>query len=195
MKVTVALILGFLLSCQTHAQSNRIEQLQSEIANLVAEMKKETKVNNMKHINQVEGFKDGLWIESTNGGLWFVNYKMGLKDGKMSIYYTNGQKHVDATYKDGFLVDTVKFYDPKGGLYYTYENIEYNDSIVERKKAKVEGGSIYFAKEKHRFEYRAYAKKYTSEGFLYKEGELLFDDEWIYSNFNIGEWKYHDEIH
>lgn len=186
--IILILFLGFNISGQQF-NNTKIIEIQDKIAKLIGELKKETSVNYMKHFNQVEGFKQGLWIESTNGYLWFINYKGGLKDGNMLIYYTSGIKHVEAKYKDGFLIEKVVFYDTKGVVEQTYENITLNDSIVERKIESVEGGRIYFSKDKHKFDYKAYIKRYTSEGVLYKEGYGLFDDNWIFKMQPIGEWK------
>ena len=167
----------------------KIQLLQEKIAQLVGELQKETQLNTMKHVNQVEGFKDGLWIESTNGEFWFTNYKMGLKDGKMNVFYTSGKKYVEAEYKEGFLIGKVTFYDTKGVASATYEKIAQNDSIVDIQIEKAEGDHIYFTKEKHRYDYKAYTKRYTAGGILYSEGFGLFDDKWIFTSFKVGEWK------
>ncbi|MBV6647078.1 MAG: hypothetical protein KI790_16595 [Cyclobacteriaceae bacterium] len=186
----------FLTFCTTQliGQSNeqQIEQLQDQIAKSVGELKKLTSVNYMKHFNQVQGFKHGLWIESTNGELWFANYDTGLKHGELTIYYTSGKKYIEATYDQGTLTGKVTFYDTRGGLLQTYERIEPNDTIVERPIEKVEGKSIYFTKEKHRYDYRVYVKKYMSSGVLYKEGYGLVDDDWILTYFSVGEWQQHE---
>jgi hypothetical protein len=65
-----------------------------------------------------------------------------------------GKKDVEASYKQGLLTDTVKFYDSDGGLLRTYEDIALCDTIVEIKIEKSEGNKIYFSKEKHKFEYK-----------------------------------------
>lgn len=92
MRVLLVLLFGILFFKQAEAQTENVEKIQSEIANLIGELKKETPVNYMKYLNQFEGFKHGLWIESIKGQIEFVNYDLGLKDGKTTIYYTNGKK-------------------------------------------------------------------------------------------------------
>ena len=188
-------LLFFLLVVQISAQdkSAKIQNLQDQIAKTIGEIKKISKVNYMKHYNQVEGFKHGLWIESTNGEIWFTNYDMGLKHGKQTIYYTGGMKYIEANYDQGELIDKVTFYDPQGGLLWTYEGIEPNDSIVEIKREKAEGNKIYFTKEKYRYDYRVYIKKYMDNGLLYKEGYGLIDKDWIFTYFPVGEWIYNEE--
>ena len=171
----------------------KIQSLQERIAQLVGELQKVTKLNYMQHVNQVEGYKQGLWIESTNGEFWFTNYKMGKKDGKMTVFYTSGKKYVEANYKDGFLIGNVTFFDPKGVIDMTYEKIAQNDTIVEIQVEAAEGDHIYFTKENHKYEYKAYMKRYTEKGTLYAEGFGLFDDRWIFKSFKIGNWISHDE--
>ncbi len=171
----------------------RIDELQDRIAQTVGELKSLGKVNYMKHVNQVEGYKQGLWLESTNGELWFTNYELGLRHGDLTIYYTSGKVFVKAKYDMGELIDKVSFFDSNGVLLKTYENIQPNDSTVERKREKVEGGKIYFTREKHRYDYKAYVKKYMSNGALYKEGYGLVDRNWFLSHFEIGEWEYAGE--
>ena len=185
------LVVGLQVSGQQKNEA-KIQLLQEKIAQLVGELQKETQLNTMKHVNQVEGFKDGLWIESTNGEFWFTNYKMGLKDGKMNVFYTSGKKYVEAEYKEGFLIGKVTFYDTKGVVEETYEKIVQNDSIVEIQIEKAEGDHIYFTKEKHRYDYKAYMKRYTADGILYTEGLGLFDDKWIFKSFKVGEWISHE---
>jgi len=195
MRITIltAVILFFIFKVNGQQINNsKILKLQDKIAQMIGELKNETSVNYMKHINQVEGFKQGLWIESTNGEVWFANYDLGLKHGDLTIYSTSGKKYVAAKYDKGFLIDTVVFYNLKGLISETYENITSNDTIVERQIETAEGDKIYFSKEKHRFDYKAYVKKYTDEGILYAEGFGLFDDAWILHLFPIREWKYHE---
>lgn len=197
MRISFLTVLILIFVVQVSGQQinkSKIIELQDSIALMIGKLKKETSVNYMQHINQVEGFKQGLWIESTNGEVWFINYDQGLKHGDLTVYYTFGKKLLEAKYDKGFLIDSVVFYDPKGVISETYENITLNDSIVDRQIETAEDGNIYFSKVKHRFDYKAYIKRYTEEGFLYKEGFGLFDDEWILRMFPIGEWKYPDVI-
>ena len=195
MKSFVVLLLSLVVGLQLPGQQKneaKIQQLQEKIAQLVGELQKETQLNTMKHVNQIEGYKEGLWIESTNGEFWFINYKTGLKDGRMNVFYTSGKKYVEAEYKEGFLIGKVTFYDTKGVVEETYEKIARNDSIVDVQIEKAEGDHIYFTKEKHRFDYKAYMKRYTATGILYTEGFGLFDDKWIFKSFKVGEWISHE---
>jgi hypothetical protein len=196
MKKTIIAVAFFLIGLNSIGQSvdsSVIISYQDKIANLVSELNKVTSINYMKHINQVEGYKQGLWIEPTNGRIWFVNYDQGLRHGIMTIYHTNGAKNMVAEYDKGFLINKVTFYDTNGGLFQTYENIELNDTIVERQTEYAEGGRIYFSKEKHRYDYKAYVKRYTSEGVLYRKGYGLFDGAWIFQLYQLGKWEYPEE--
>ena len=190
MMITVFTIALMALNLNGQAiQHSKIADIQDQIAKLISSLRTETSVNYMKHINQVEGYKQGLWIESTNNRIWFVNYEKGLRHGKMTIYHTIGSKNVEADYDNGFLIGRVIFYDANGGIFQTYENIEINDTIVERQTESVEGGRIYFTNEKHRYDYKAYVERYTSDGVLYRKGYGLFDGNWIFQLYPVGEWE------
>jgi len=182
--------LGLVLKAQQNEA--KIQVLQEKIAQLVGELSKVTQLNYMQHVNQVEGFKHGLWIESSNGELWFINYKMGLKDGKLTVFYKTGKKYAEANYKEGFPIGKITIYQPNGLISETYENIASNDTIVEVQKEIPEGDHIYFTKEKHRYDFKAYMKRFSEEGKLYTEGFGLFDDAWIFRSFKTGNWKTYD---
>jgi len=192
MKPYIFLLLFILVipifGCSQADQNDKIEAKQKEIMKAIAELNGMTSVNYMKHVNQVEGFKDGIWIESTNGFLWFINYKMGLKEGQMNVYYLQGQKYLEATYSKGVLIGKMIFYDTKGGLLEVNENIKLSDTIVIRNIERAEGGSIYFTKEPHKFMYSAEVKKYTETGEVYAIGRSLFDDNWGFESYRVGEW-------
>ena len=68
------MVLLFLLLVGIHLEGQprdeaKIQLLQEKIAQLVGELQKETQLNTMKHVNQVEGYKEGLWI--------FKSFKVG----------------------------------------------------------------------------------------------------------------------
>jgi antitoxin component YwqK of YwqJK toxin-antitoxin module len=186
--IFIALSIVPFLGCSQSDRKVEIENRQKKIVQAIGDLDKISSVNYLKHINQVEGYKDGIWIESTNGNIWFINYKMGLKEGVTSAYYLSGQKYLEANYSKGIITGVMTFYDTKGGLLQVNSNIRLNDSIVIRDLERAEGGNIYFSKEPHKFMYSADVKSYTSSGEIYAVGKLLFDDDWAFTGFKIGTW-------
>ncbi len=162
-----------------------IEKFQDQIIQLIKKQSENLSINQYKHINQVVGLKDGLWIESDRGNIWFIKYTEGKRNGKFYSYSLfTGKKELEGKYLNDVLIDTILTYDANGKIYSIYTGIK---PTIKELKIDYEypvGQSFTFKSEVHKFQYEATVKKYTDEGKVYKEGVGLFDDKMTYLNYN-----------
>lgn len=182
MGMRILLLLAIsLISLNIYGQNNnsKISKAFLSVAKILKELDKEVPINNIKHVNQIVGYKDGIWIESNRNELWVYNYKMGVKDGYFfCINISTEKKEVEGEYKNGFLSGTLKMYDADGKYIQIYRDI---------KRTKYKKNIAFFAATKNGedfkrfkkdvvFQYRAKYEKYTREGKIYKSGIGVFND-------------------
>ena len=153
-------------------------------------------INNIKHIDQRMGKKDGIWIETDDRfRVWFYTYNMGLKDGVFGAYsLTNGRLELEGTYDKGKITGILKIFDAYGNIYSEYNNIKYK--INEKKITEMPSifdqlviKQINIGKNKTmlKFHYEAGYKKYTVEGKVYKTGNGVFNEDKSYFEQD-GKW-------
>ena len=51
-------------------------------------------------------------------------YKYGIKDGKGTYWYQNGQKKAEVAYKDGKFIEETEWDEDSGSITYTFESAE-----------------------------------------------------------------------
>lgn len=153
-------------------------------------------LNNVKHIDQRTGKKDGIWIETNDRfRVWFYTYNMGIKDGVFGAYsLTNGRIELEGKYDNGKITGTLKTYDANGSIYHEYNNIRYK--INEKKLSEmphnfdqivIKQKNIGKNKNMLKFHYEAEYKKYTEDGKVYNKGTGIFNEDKSYFEKD-GKW-------
>jgi len=195
--ILVSLLFFVLLSASNHIHEQKNQAAHKTLSKFLEYFSHNEQVlNNIKHIDQRTGKKDGVWIETDDRfRVWFYTYNMGTKDGNFGAYsLTDGRLELEGKYQNGKITGSLKTYDANGNIYSEYYNIRYK--INERKLSEMPSNfnqlvikqrNIGKHKTMLKFHYEAEYKKYTVEGKVYREGSGMFNEDKSYFEQD-GKW-------
>ena len=140
--------------------------------------------NKINQLN-INGKKDGLWIDSTKYWIYEKYYKNGVLSGVYKERNIKGQLSTFGEYKEGKRSGKWFFFENSGHLVMIFQDFSKNTYSVIN-----EGDGKRCVPD-----YKCYTISYHPNGNIESEGLLLWsEDDAPESDMSIeyGEWKYYD---
>lgn len=143
-----------------------------------------------KHLNKINqlninGKKDGLWVDSTKYWIHETYYKNGVLSGVYKERNMKGQLSTFGEYKEGKRSGKWFFFENSGHLVMVFQDFANNTFSVIN-----EGNNKRYIPD-----YKCYTISYHPNGNIESEGLLLWSEgDAPESDMSIeyGEWKYYD---